>query len=155
MKCKIMLHVSYYNMKPILLSLLLMLVSAANFCVNGQGLPKAPSDKTKYSVADPVARAKAQADKLKEQLELSDEQYEKILEIHINAAKQNSFSGTPEENQAQVKLLQAQKRAAIIGWLNDRQTKLFNELYPAPAEGAPEQTGNVNTISIQPIPKKP
>jgi hypothetical protein len=138
-------------MKQILPFALLLLISLLAFNSNAQDLPKAPSSKVKYSLADPTEKAKSQTDKLKEQLDLNDEQYEQILRINIDAAKQNKFSGTPEAIGEQIKQLQLQRRAAILGWLNDKQTKLYNQLYPLAEDVPAQQTGNVNTISVQPI----
>lgn len=149
--CMFVNNANHIIMKQILLPALLLLLSSLAFIANAQDLPKAPSSKVKYSVADPTEKAKSQTDKLKEQLELNDEQYEQILQINIDAAKQNKFSGTPEEIGEQIKLIQIQKRAAILGWLNDKQTKLYNQLYPLAEEAPAQQTGNVNTISVQPI----
>jgi Spy/CpxP family protein refolding chaperone len=137
-------------MKSLLATLLITFISFSFAQAQSQSLPQAPSSKVKYSVADPEAKAKAQAEKLKEQLNLTDEQYQKVLEINLMAAQQNTFSGTPEENQALIKKIQVEKKKAIGQVLSDSQLSLYKKLYPDPVEAPATQTGNVNTISIQP-----
>ena len=142
-------------MKSFLTYLLIMFVGLSYGHAQSQSLPQAPSSKVKYSVADPEAKAKAQADKLKEQLNLTEEQYQKVVEINLLAAQQNTFSGTPEENQAMIKQVQFEKKKAIGQILSDSQLSLYKKLYPDPVEAPATQTGNVNTISLQPAGSTP
>jgi hypothetical protein len=119
--------------------ILCLFISGLTPALHAQTPPKpTPETIAKFKPANPEERAKQMTDKLKADISLSEEQYQQALEININAAKKNVFTGTVEENQRKLQELQSERWAAILSILSPEQQQKYRELYPEPVFSEPE-----------------
>jgi hypothetical protein len=108
--------------------------------LSAQTPPKpTPENIAKFKPANPEARAKQMTDKLREDIALSEAQYQQALEINIGAAKKNVFTGTVEENQRKLQELQTERWTAILNILTEEQQLKYRKLYPEPVFSEPEE----------------